>query len=274
MSLLKHTCEEIVQALTVQGIDYVTLQTVLQALKGNHESNNILFHCLVELIFVRYHGFKYEEARSTWKQFSYTVADYILFCEQQLQEHGFSLFITDLPIKQAKSLMVLQPKALLLACIHILDQTGCIAAVLDQEYPEDVVVLEMHPPNFQQPNIKVLQQMISEMNNLVIQCTDKLARIGKNQAPLPTQKELQLDFIRRLQITLYQQVESEQRQREKLEGYVQETQSDQLQFLLEQEKGQLEIDVDELQQQKLALDQVNFSLDVYNRWACKELWIE
>lgn len=186
MSLLKHTCEEIVQALTSLGIDYVTLQTVLQALKGNHESNNILFHCLVELIFVRYHDFKYEEARATWKQFQYTVADYILFCEQQLQEHGFSLFITDLPIKQAKSIMVLQPKALLLACIYILDQTGCISDVLDQEYPEDIVVLEMHRPDFQQPNIKVLQQMISELNNLIVQCTDRLSRIGQNSASLPT----------------------------------------------------------------------------------------
>ena len=131
------------------------------------------------------------------------MADYILFCEQQLQEHGFSLFITDLPIKQAKSIMVLQPKALLLACIHILDQTGCIVGVLDQEYPEEVIVSELHRPDFQQPNIRVLQQMISELNSLTAQCTDRLSRIGKNQTALPTQKELQTDFVRRLQITLY-----------------------------------------------------------------------
>lgn len=170
--------------------------------------------------------------------------------------------------------MVLQPKALLLACIHILDQTGCIADVLDQEYPEDIIILEMHQPDFQQPNIRVLQQMISELNNLTIQCTDKLSRIGKNQGSLPTQKELQKDFVRRLQITLYQQVESEQRQREKLEGYVQEVQENQLSFLLDQQNNQLCIDADELQQRKLALDQVNFALDMCNKWACKELWIE
>ena len=82
--------------------------------------------------------------------------------------------------------MVLQPKALLLACIYILDQTGCMSDVLDQEYPEDVVVLEMHRPDFQQPNIKVLQQMISELNSLIVQCTDRLSRIGQNSASLPT----------------------------------------------------------------------------------------
>ncbi|CAL6041855.1 Conserved_hypothetical protein [Hexamita inflata] len=272
MSILKQTIEFSVKAFNIKGIDYITTQTVLSAIKDDSSVNDLLFHALFELILQQFFDFQALEAKEAWSKFKFTLPDYVYFMESTLCQSGYPLFLSKHCIKSLKITDMLSPKALLSAIYFIFLKFGIFEKVIQElddspnKFDETLDIQVEDKTYFQ--SIQTLQYLAQKQQLLIQQCSE-LAKTTNVILDANTPVQVQMDFFAKLSLKLILQLFEEQKQRRELENY--QLQKEEFKFfnqIQDKQNEQIECEGDN------EIQELNGMLKEIQEWASEEFWLD